>query len=75
MLAPENLRAIAFWGHWGAVASLPVIIVPTTSLPAGGLIVNSNMTHYLEAREAAAGEQRRFDLVGIYCNISLYSKQ
>jgi len=45
------------------------------ALPAGGLIVNSNMTHYLEAREAAAGEQRRFDLVGIYCNISLYSKQ
>ncbi|MBS1123430.1 MAG: hypothetical protein H6Q90_5658, partial [Deltaproteobacteria bacterium] len=44
-------------------------------LPAGGLIVNSNMTHYMESREAAPGEQRRFDLVGIYCNISQYTKQ
>jgi hypothetical protein len=40
------------------------------ALPSDGLIVHSNMTHFMEAREG-----RRFDLVGIYCNISLYHKQ
>jgi len=44
-------------------------------LPAGGLMVNANLTHYMEAREANPGEMRRFDLVAIYCNISAYSKQ
>lgn len=44
-------------------------------LPAGGLMVNANLTHYMEAREAAPGEMRRFDLVAIYCNISPYMKQ
>jgi hypothetical protein len=29
----------------------------------------------MEAREAATGEMRRFDLVGIYCNVSPYAKQ
>jgi hypothetical protein len=45
------------------------------ALPAGGLIVNADLSHYLDAQEAATGEMRRFDLVSIYCNISLYSKQ
>jgi len=45
------------------------------ALPAGGLIVHANLAHYMEAREAASGEQRRFDLVSIYCNISLFQKQ
>jgi hypothetical protein len=45
------------------------------ALPAGGLIVNANLSHYMEAREAAPGEMRRFDLVSIFCNISQYKKQ
>jgi hypothetical protein len=45
------------------------------ALPAEGLIVNANLGHYMEAREAAPGEQRRFDLVTIFCNISAYKKQ
>ena len=44
-------------------------------LPAGGLIVNADLSHYMEARETTNGEVRRFDLVSIYCNISLYKKQ
>ncbi len=44
------------------------------ALPDGGLIVNANLSHYMEAR-TVDGEQRRFDLVSIYCNISLYKKQ
>lgn len=44
-------------------------------LPAEGLIVNANLSHYMEAREAASGEMRRFDLVSIFCNISAYKKQ
>lgn len=44
------------------------------ALPAGGLIVNANLSHYLDAQDAA-GEERRFDLVSIFCNISLFSKQ
>jgi hypothetical protein len=45
------------------------------ALPAEGLIVNANLSHYLEARETENGETRRFDLVSIYCNISTYKKQ
>ncbi|MBC7978434.1 MAG: hypothetical protein H7138_25905 [Myxococcales bacterium] len=45
------------------------------ALPPSGLIVNANLGHYMETREAASGEQRRFDLVSIFCNISQYSKQ
>lgn len=45
------------------------------ALPPAGLIVNADLSHYMEAREAASGELRRFDLVTIYCNISAYSKQ
>lgn len=55
-------------------------------LPAGGLIVHANLSHYMEARETCNGteapgctegvtEIRRFDLVSIFCNISLYEKQ
>jgi hypothetical protein len=40
------------------------------ALPAGGLIVNADLSHYMESRDG-----RRFDLVSIYCNISLYNKQ
>jgi hypothetical protein len=45
------------------------------ALPASGLVVQFNLTHWMEAREAASGEQRRFDLVAIFCNISLFQKQ
>lgn len=45
------------------------------ALTPGGLMVNANLTHYMEAREANPGEMRRFDLVSIFCNISMYSKQ
>jgi hypothetical protein len=45
------------------------------ALPASGLIVNADLSHYMESREAATGEMRRFDLVSIYCNISQYQKQ
>jgi hypothetical protein len=45
------------------------------ALTPGGLMVNANLTHWQDAREAAPGEMRRFDLVSIYCNISAYSKQ
>jgi hypothetical protein len=45
------------------------------AIPDSGLIVNADLSHYMESREAGMGEQRRFDLVSIYCNISLYSKQ
>ena len=44
-------------------------------LPANGLIVNANLSHWMDSREAKPGEFRRFDLVSIYCNISAYSKQ
>lgn len=69
-------------------ASPPLFLCPTPedgtvtipkavidALPSSGLIVNFNLTHWMEAREAAAGEQRRFDLVAIFCNISLFQKQ
>lgn len=45
------------------------------ALPAGGLVINADYTHYLDSREAAPGEFRRFDLVGGYSNISVYAKQ
>ena len=44
-------------------------------LTENGLIVHADMTHFQDARETTAGEMRRFDLVGIYCNISNYTKQ
>ena len=44
------------------------------AIPPAGLIVNANLSHYL-AKQTAMGEDRRFDLVSIYCNISAYSKQ
>ena len=44
-------------------------------LPPAGLIVNADLSHYMAAQTAASGEKRRFDLVTIYCNISMYSKQ
>lgn len=44
-------------------------------LPAGGLMVNANLAHWMEAREANPGEMRRFDLVTIFCNISPFMKQ
>lgn len=45
-----------------------------SALPAGGLIVHANLGHYMEARDTGGGE-RRFDLVSIFCNISLFEKQ
>jgi hypothetical protein len=45
------------------------------ALPPAGLIVNANLSHYMEARETTGGEVRRFDLVTIFCNISAYQKQ
>lgn len=53
-------------------------LIPATVIDAisnSGLIVNADLSHYLDAREANPGEFRRFDLVSIYCNISAYSKQ
>ena len=52
---------------------IPVTVID--ALSANGLIVNADLSHYMDSREAAAGEFRRFDLVSIYCNISAYSKQ
>jgi len=52
---------------------IPAAVI--SALPAGGLIVHATLTHFMESREAAPGEQRRFDLVGIYCNISAFQKQ
>jgi len=60
-------------GHEIGHQVIPAAVID--ALPAGGLIVHANLTHYMEAREAASGEQRRFDLVAIYCNISLFAKQ
>ena len=45
------------------------------ALPAEGLIIHANLSHYMEAREAAPGELRRFDLVSTFGNISQYGKQ
>ncbi|HEX2689211.1 MAG TPA: hypothetical protein VHN14_21465 [Kofleriaceae bacterium] len=53
--------------------TIPAAVID--ALPPAGLIVNADITHYLEAREAAPGEMRRFDLVTIFCNISFYKKQ
>jgi hypothetical protein len=53
--------------------TVPVAVID--ALPAGGLVVNANLTHYMEARTLPSGEKRRFDLVGIYCNVSLFAKQ
>jgi hypothetical protein len=53
--------------------NIPVSVID--AIPAAGLIVNADLSHYMETREAATGEQRRFDLVSIYCNISAYAKQ
>ncbi len=44
------------------------------ALPDGGLIVHANLTHYMEKQKAGDDEERRFDLVAIFCNISLFSK-
>jgi hypothetical protein len=52
---------------------IPAAVI--NAIPTSGLIVNADLSHYMESREAAAGEQRRFDLVSIYCNISTYTKQ
>lgn len=52
---------------------IPAAVI--NALPDSGLIVNADLSHYMESREAASGEQRRFDLVSIFCNISAYSKQ
>jgi hypothetical protein len=52
---------------------IPAAVI--SALPAGGLIVNADLSHYLEAREANPGEMRRFDLVSISCHISLFMKQ
>lgn len=52
---------------------IPAAVI--NAIPDAGLIVNADLSHYMEKREAATGEQRRFDLVSIYCNISAYSKQ
>ena len=53
--------------------TVPAAVVD--ALPAGGLMVNANLSHWMEAREAMPGEMRRFDLVTIYCNISPFMKQ
>ena len=44
-------------------------------LPPNGLILHADFSHYMEAREANPGEQRRFDLVSMFENISVYMKQ
>lgn len=44
------------------------------ALPAAGLMVNADLGHYMEVRDVE-GDQRRFDLVSIFCNISMYQKQ
>jgi hypothetical protein len=56
-------------GHQTVPAAVIDALVP------GGLMVNANLTHWQDAREANPGEMRRFDLVAIYCNISPYMKQ
>lgn len=45
------------------------------ALPASGLIVNADLSHYMAAQKNSTGETRRFDLVSIFCNISAYAKQ
>jgi hypothetical protein len=45
------------------------------ALPPAGLIVNADLSHYMDARVTTGGEVRRFDLVSIFCNISTYQKQ
>lgn len=57
----------------GDHVTVPAAVVD--ALPAGGLMVNANLSHWMEAREAMPGEMRRFDLVTIYCNISPFMKQ
>lgn len=52
--------------------TIPAAVI--SELPPGGLIVHANMAHYMEALDAG-GEDRRFDLVTIWCNISAYEKQ
>jgi hypothetical protein len=44
-------------------------------LPLDGLIVHANLSHWMELRDTMGGEQRRFDLVSVYSNLSAYSKQ
>jgi hypothetical protein len=53
--------------------TIPAAVI--NALPAKGLIVHANFSHYMEARETMSGEQRRFDLVSTYSNISQYAKQ
>jgi hypothetical protein len=54
-------------------ATIPAAVVD--ALVPSGLIVNANLGHWMDAREAAPGEMRRFDLVTIFCNISSYTRQ
>ena len=54
-------------------ATIPAAVVD--KLAPSGFMTNTNFSHFMEAREAAPGEMRRFDLVSRYCNISLYQKQ
>ena len=70
--APSPAQFICFPdvdGHQVVPASVIGAISKT------GLIVNADLGHYMEKREAASGEQRRFDLVSIFCNISTYERQ
>ncbi len=52
---------------------IPLSVI--NAIPDAGLIVNADLSHFMESREANPGEFRRIDLVSIYCNISAYSKQ
>ena len=54
-------------------ATIPAVVVD--ALAPAGLIVNADYNHYMEARETKPGEQRRFDLVSTYGNVSPYQRQ
>lgn len=54
-------------------ATIPSTVVD--ALAPDGLMMNTNFSYFLDARGAAPGEVRRFDLVSSYANISSYQKQ
>lgn len=69
---PAQFICFPYRGDDGHV-TVPAAVI--SALPASGLIVNADMTHYMAARDAAGTNTHRFDLVAIYCNISTYQKQ
>jgi hypothetical protein len=69
----ETTEPICFFVTRRVDGEIPEAVIE--ALPPAGLIVNADLSHYMEARDLAGTNTHRFDLVSIYCNISKYAIQ